>query len=360
MDRLDIMEQVLSCTSCELNTQCTSPVPFSGPTPARVAVIGEAPGQQEDEEGQPFVGPAGHMLRELLAGEGMEMASIAYLNTVSCFPGDTPQRQHVDACRINKIAQLKLIDPEFVLLLGKTAMNAVSPRLDIKKSRRRPFEQDGVVYMVAYHPSAALRNANLDTEFRDDIKAFVQLVQRGRERWVEMIPDTCTVCPEDGEWYSRSGLVWCPDHVPDIEREDYLARQRLLADSYAAARAALGSPTASDTWQRTMEDAAAAKAAGIAAADAGANEEWKLEALEAVLWCAENYDRFTADEVWARLDAVGVASTHEPSAIGPVFLRASQAMHWIRNTKETRPTIYARRHRDLTIWESLVEKEAMA
>lgn len=99
-------------------------------------------------------------------------------------------------------------------------------------------------------------------------------------------------------------------------------------------------------------EAAAARQAGIEKADDGASDEWKANAYEAIEWCAAHHGEFTADEVWARLEAVLAPGTHEPAAIGPVFLRAQRA-GVIENTHTLRPTVNARRHRDLTVWRAI-------
>lgn len=91
-----------------------------------------------------------------------------------------------------------------------------------------------------------------------------------------------------------------------------------------------------------------AKADAIERADLHADPEWREVALTAVRLCAATLPDFTADDVWSLLD-ISDATTHEPSALGPVFLRASRLGH-IRKTGATRPSTSPRRHRDLTVW----------
>lgn len=98
-----------------------------------------------------------------------------------------------------------------------------------------------------------------------------------------------------------------------------------------------------------FDDAAHARADGIGRADHNADRKWKADALDAVRWCAANYSEFTADQVWIRLDAVSGARTHEPSALGPVFMRAAR-LAYIEKTGYVRASTIARRHRDLTVW----------
>lgn len=88
-----------------------------------------------------------------------------------------------------------------------------------------------------------------------------------------------------------------------------------------------------------------AKYEAIAQADDHADQQWRHDAFEAVMWCARMRPTFTADDVWGRIES----STHEPAALGPVFLRAKNA-GLIKPTGEYRPSKSARRHRDLKVW----------
>lgn len=101
-------------------------------------------------------------------------------------------------------------------------------------------------------------------------------------------------------------------------------------------------------------DAIAARQArdeGIGAAAINASPRWTAAARLALTWCAVHHDDFTADDVWARLHEVEPATrTHEPAALGPVFLWAARE-GLIAKTGELRPSVYRRRHRDLTVWQ---------
>lgn len=101
--------------------------------------------------------------------------------------------------------------------------------------------------------------------------------------------------------------------------------------------------TQPDLWAAVKDEA-------IDRADNHADESWKHAALASVRWCAHMHPDFTTDEVWHRLEKhYGLEATHEPSAIGPVFLRAARA-GVIRKTGELRPSTNKSRHRDLTVW----------
>lgn len=97
-----------------------------------------------------------------------------------------------------------------------------------------------------------------------------------------------------------------------------------------------------------------AKADGIARADSNANTPWKEAAMDAVRFLAKMRITFTADDVWLRLEDSAVAETHQPSALGPIFMRAARE-GIIYNTHTTVPTKIARRHREITVWGSVAQ-----
>src|SRR5580698_6212725 len=133
--RITTRARILSCTACDLRDRATSPVPFSGSNPNHIVVIGEAPGATEDKLGEPFVGPAGELLRRALdqaffssglpvAIDPIERTSdfLTYLNVVSCYPAErrTPTQRQIKTCSGNLWAQLEAIRPSYGLLCGGT------------------------------------------------------------------------------------------------------------------------------------------------------------------------------------------------------------------------------------------------
>lgn len=239
MNRLEVIEQVLDCTSCELHAKCKGPVALSGPAPARIAMLGEAPGRTEDERGEPFVGPAGELLRATLAEFGL--TDYALINTVSCFPDGTPTKEQVTACAMNRTLQLQLVNPDCVLLLGKVASKAIAPSLgEMKHARRRAFQMNGVIYVSAYHPAAALREDKYLELFRGDVAFFAEVVAdvevNGRSGWHKFIPDSCSHCAGDAIWWGHTGIGWCEIHMPDRERDKFDARMAFIADDLEGTR----------------------------------------------------------------------------------------------------------------------------
>lgn len=199
-------------------------------------MVGEAPGRQEDLDGEPFVGPSGQLLFELFDDVGLSR-DVAVVNTVSCYPSGTPTWGHISACEANKWAQLELADPTFVLLAGRVALKGMRPDLDVKRGRGRPFLHRGRVCYATYHPAAALRNPSFADSMRDDLARFARLVAAGVDRWLSFVVDACAACPLEAEWYEPTGIAWCPVHLPGPEADAYRARCQLLAEDRGRAHA---------------------------------------------------------------------------------------------------------------------------
>ncbi len=209
--RLAIRQQVTNCTACQLCRVATRPVPFSGPSPSTIAIIGEAPGRYEDVSGKAFVGPSGQLARKWLADAGIT-DEVAWLNVVSCYPNRTPTSREVDACQGNFYGQLAVIQPDFCLVFGGIAVGAIHSGTRLGEVRglwwRLPYvvtskqEVNGVVQgnvstgptggelvrpaervevtfeawtLATWHPAAVLRNRGLEAEVVADIARFRQL-----------------------------------------------------------------------------------------------------------------------------------------------------------------------------------------
>jgi uracil-DNA glycosylase len=126
----------------------------------RFALVGEAPGAQEDETGRPFVGRSGALLDQLLTEAGLDRAQAAVLNVVKCRPpgNRTPKTSEVARCSGWLRRQLELLDPPVVVALGLSAAKwFLGPRTVLAQVRARPHEIDGRAVWATYHPSAAIR-----------------------------------------------------------------------------------------------------------------------------------------------------------------------------------------------------------
>lgn len=160
-DLESVRAAVTGCVAChELAAARRSVVPGQFPAHARLLVVGEAPGAQEDECGQPFVGRGGQLLDRLLADAGIQRSDVAVANTLKCRPPSnrTPTRAEVGRCRGWLDRQVALADPQLVVTLGGTALTwAFGPGHRLRDLRGRVHDWSGRLLLASYHPSAALR-----------------------------------------------------------------------------------------------------------------------------------------------------------------------------------------------------------
>lgn len=151
---------VRGCTACpELAATRTQVVPGAVPPGARLLVMGEAPGAQEDETGLPFVGRSGQLLDELLAEVGVARADVAVLNTIKCRPpaNRPPTRPESATCRPWTERQLALAVPAVVVALGLSAARWFLGPTTLGAVRGQVHDVAGLRVLPTYHPSAALR-----------------------------------------------------------------------------------------------------------------------------------------------------------------------------------------------------------
>lgn len=166
-------QQILVCTQCPLHKGRTHAVPGEGNPNAKVMFIGEAPGEQEDAQGRPFVGPAGRFLNELLALAGLSRDEVFITNVVKCRPPNnrTPTNDEILACHPYLEAQIALIRPSVVCLLGSAALKAMLPELKatVTQVHGQPFVKSGIVFVPLLHPAAALHQPKWKDVLRQDM-----------------------------------------------------------------------------------------------------------------------------------------------------------------------------------------------
>ncbi len=144
-------------------------MPGSGPASAEIMMVGEAPGREEDLIGKPFVGRAGRLLDEALEQAGIERQKVFITSVIKCRPPQNrkPKKAEIDQCRPYLQAQIEIIQPKIICLLGNTATLALIGRQGVT-SLRGQISQDR--FLVTYHPAAVLRNRNLFNDFVSDLK----------------------------------------------------------------------------------------------------------------------------------------------------------------------------------------------
>jgi uracil-DNA glycosylase len=150
------------CDRCELGATRKSAVVGEGNLNAKIMVVGEGPGQVEDETGRPFVGRSGELLDKILASVKLTREQDVFIcNVVKCRPPENrdPKPQEAEACKGYLLEQIRLIDPKIILLTGKTALrNLLGIKDGITKVRGQWIEQGDRFYMPIFHPAYLLRN----------------------------------------------------------------------------------------------------------------------------------------------------------------------------------------------------------
>ena len=157
-----------ACRRCRLGALATQGVPGEGPRRARIMLVGEQPGDEEDLAGRPFVGPAGRLLRRALQDAAVAQDEVFVTNAVKHFSFEprgkrrihkTPAQREVAACHAWLEAELASVRPKVIVALGATALGALlGRRLTIAEARQAKLEHASGARLVAtYHPSAALR-----------------------------------------------------------------------------------------------------------------------------------------------------------------------------------------------------------
>jgi DNA polymerase len=166
-----------SCTNCPLYKLGTQTVFGEGPTPARILLVGEQPGDKEDLEGRPFVGPAGQLLDRALAEAGLDRRSVYVTNVVKHFKWEPrgkrrlhkkPLEREIAACRPWLLQELELVQPALIVCLGATAAQSLLGK-SFRITRQRGVVIESERYgdvMATFHPSALLRVPDRDARHR--------------------------------------------------------------------------------------------------------------------------------------------------------------------------------------------------
>ena len=186
MDLAQLREKCLACTACPLCQTRTNVVFGVGCETARVLFVGEGPGEQEDLRGEPFVGPAGRLLDDMLSIIDLDRAKNCYIaNIVKCRPPHNrdPLEVEQEACIGYLREQVRLLRPQIIVCLGRiAAMKLIREDFRITREHGQWTQKSGVWLMALYHPSALLRD---ETKRPDTFRDLLGLRAKIRE-----------VCPE--------------------------------------------------------------------------------------------------------------------------------------------------------------------
>jgi uracil-DNA glycosylase len=189
-----IGQDAADCRRCDLWKHATQTVFGAGPSDATIMFVGEQPGDVEDKEGEPFVGPAGRLLRQSLAEAGIDVATVYLTNAVKHFKWhkrgkrrmhDRPNRGEVEACRLWLDFEIATVKPRVLVALGATAASVLLPNAKVTRDRARRFSSPlADIVTLTVHPSSILRatdsksRAEARRQFVQDLRTIARMARR--------------------------------------------------------------------------------------------------------------------------------------------------------------------------------------
>jgi uracil-DNA glycosylase len=166
-------DEVSVCTQCKLHCDRNKTVFGVGSPNANVVFVGEAPGRDEDMQGEPFVGMAGQLLTKILSAIGFEREDVYICNVLKCRPPKNrdPQPDEVAQCEPYLLRQLEILQPKVICALGRiAAQTLLQTSQSLTRMRGRVHDYHGIPMMVTYHPAALLRNPNWKRPAWEDVQ----------------------------------------------------------------------------------------------------------------------------------------------------------------------------------------------
>jgi len=170
-----------ACSRCKLCSLGRSQIVFGVGSPkARLMFVGEAPGEDEDKKGEPFVGRAGQLLTKIIEAIGMTRDQVYIANVIKCRPpgNRNPEPDEVASCEPFLFRQIDVIQPKVIVPLGKFAAQCLLKTMDpITRLRGRQFDYRGAVLIPTFHPAYLLRNPSAKREVWEDMKKVRAILQ---------------------------------------------------------------------------------------------------------------------------------------------------------------------------------------
>lgn len=169
----DFYLQIKDCKKCHLYRTRTNLVFGAGNPEANLVLIGEAPGREEDLQGEPFVGAAGKLLDKMLAAIGFSREEVFIANILKCRPPENrdPQIDEIEICKPHLLQQIKLIQPKIICALGRiSAQVLLQTKSPLGQLRGKIHDWNGIEFLVTYHPAALLRYQQYKRPAWEDLK----------------------------------------------------------------------------------------------------------------------------------------------------------------------------------------------
>lgn len=182
----DLHTNVRRCRRCALCHTRTHAVPGVGSLTTRVVLIGEAPGREEDERGEPFVGRSGRVLNQLLDEVGLRRDDVYITNVVKCRPVEgvppgrnrAPTKAEIETCAPWLDAQLRMLNPEVIVTLGQIALSRILPGERVGEVHGRALRDGAKTVLPLYHPAMARYGPKWVALLRRDFRRLVPILQR--------------------------------------------------------------------------------------------------------------------------------------------------------------------------------------
>jgi len=177
----EVREELGECTRCKLHRHRTQIVFGVGNPKASLVFVGEAPGADEDAQGEPFVGRAGQLLTKIIQAMGMQREEVYICNIIKCRPPNnrTPESEEILACQPFLVMQLQAIRPRFICALGgPAAQTLLRTKEPISRLRGKFYDFHGIPLLPTYHPAFLLRNPYEKKTVWEDMKLLLREMQR--------------------------------------------------------------------------------------------------------------------------------------------------------------------------------------
>ena len=170
-----IESDVKNCTKCDLCNIRINTVFATGNKKSKVMFIGESPSEDEDKLGEAFSGKSSSLLKDVLLAQGFDFDKMYYTNIIKCrhLDNKTISKEEVNGCIEYLRYQVKLINPQIVLLMGNVSLKAIlGDNMQVTTARGKIVEKKGIKYIPTYHPAALMRDENKKIEFWEDIETL--------------------------------------------------------------------------------------------------------------------------------------------------------------------------------------------
>jgi len=174
-----VKTRVISCKLCNLCRDRINAVPGFGNLNSKILFVGEAPGKNEDINGLPFIGNAGKILDDALKKGGIKRSDVYVTNVVKCRPPNNrvPEISEVLTCFQYLKQEIQIISPNFICILGATALQSVLNLKEVGRYHGKVITRDDLKFFITYHPAATIYNNKLKNVFFKEIASLINMMK---------------------------------------------------------------------------------------------------------------------------------------------------------------------------------------